>query len=418
MANDLNLNNSALTPVGAAERVFGTRDHAALWLSLGVGLLVMQVGAYLVPSMGTQAAMLAIVVGSAIGSALLAWAAYIGAQRGLSSAGLMTGTFGSGFAKLPIMLNIVQLIGWTAFELVIMRDGIAAMFKQSFGTAPSYLPYVATMVLGGLLVWLARGSMLTLVRQFVGKFALPLVLLSLAWLTYQFVDMAMVKGFAAFWTRPSDGKMSFISAVDLVMAMPISWLPLIADYARYGKSASGAFKGTFAGYMVANVWCYALGVLVVSVAPQGDLVQILLLAQAGLLALGLILIDELDNAYGDVHSGAVSSHSLLGSVGIKQWGMAMAALCTVLAMVLDMHAIEPFLLMLSSIFAPLFGVILARMCAHGAATNSVINVSAVLIWLAGVAVFHLLPKLTPDFGAAIPALLFTLVAAYATRGKP
>jgi nucleobase:cation symporter-1, NCS1 family len=212
--------------------------------------------------------------------------------------------------------------------------------------------------------------------------------------------------------------MSFISAVDLVMAMPISWLPLIADYARYGKSASGAFKGTFAGYMVANVWCYALGVLVVSVAPQGDLVQILLLAQAGLLALGLILIDELDNAYGDVHSGAVSSHSLLGSVGIKQWGMAMAALCTVLAMVLDMHAIEPFLLMLSSIFAPLFGVILARMCAHGAATNSVINVSAVLIWLAGVAVFHLLPKLTPDFGAAIPALLFTLVAAYATRGKP
>ncbi len=416
MYNDNSINNT-LTPISTSDRVFGMRDHAALWLSLGVGLLVMQVGAYLVPSMGTQAAMLAIVLGSAIGSALLAWAAYIGAQRGLSSAGLMTGAFGSGFAKLPIMLNIVQLVGWTAFELVIMRDGIAAMAKQSLGITHTALPYVATIVLGGLLVWLARGSMLTLVRRFVGKFALPLVLLSLAWLTYQFVDMALAKGFAAFWTRPSDGKMSFISAVDLVMAMPISWLPLIADYARYGKSASGAFKGTFAGYTVANVWCYALGVLVVSVAPQGDLVQILLLAQAGLLALGLILIDELDNAYGDVHSSAVNYHSLYNKLSIKQWGMGMAVFCTVLAMVLDMHKIEPFLLMLSSIFTPLFGVILARMCNNGATTGSAINFSAVAIWVGGVAVFHLLPKSFPELGAAIPALLFTLVLAYATRGQ-
>jgi purine-cytosine permease-like protein len=211
--------------------------------------------------------------------------------------------------------------------------------------------------------------------------------------------------------------MSFISAVDLVMAMPISWLPLIADYARYGKTASGAFKGTFAGYMVANVWCYALGVLVVSVAPQGDLVQILLLAQAGLLALGLILIDEMDNAYGDVHSGAVSAHSLLPNIGLAQWGMGMAVLCTIVAMVLDMHAIEPFLLMLSSIFVPLFGVILARLSFGGTTMDAAFNVSAIAIWLGGVAVFHILPKYFPDFGAAIPALIFTVVAAYLTRGR-
>ena len=42
--------NTALIPLPAADRLFGWRDHAALWLSLGVGLLVMQVGAYLVPA--------------------------------------------------------------------------------------------------------------------------------------------------------------------------------------------------------------------------------------------------------------------------------------------------------------------------------------------------------------------------------
>ena len=75
------------------------------------------------------------------------------------------------------------------------------------------------------------------------------------------------------------------------------------------------------GYALANVWCYALGVMVVSVAEPGtELVMALLLAQGGLVALGLILIDELDNAYGDVYSGSVSTHSLLPRWSVKRWG--------------------------------------------------------------------------------------------------
>ena len=95
----------------------------ALWFSLGVGLLVMQVGAYLMPAMGTQAALLAIVVGSIVGAGLLAWTAGMACERGLSSAALMSQTLGSRFARLPVVANIVQLLGWTAFELVVMREG-------------------------------------------------------------------------------------------------------------------------------------------------------------------------------------------------------------------------------------------------------------------------------------------------------
>ena len=84
--------------------------------------------------------------------------------------------------------------------------------------------------------------------------------------------------------------------------MPISWLPLIADYARFGTRSRSAFAGSWLGYALANVWCYALGVMVISVsAPDANLVNTLLLAQGGLLALGLILLDEIDNAYGDRH---------------------------------------------------------------------------------------------------------------------
>jgi NCS1 family nucleobase:cation symporter-1 len=91
------------------------------------------------------------------------------------------------------------------------------------------------------------------------------------------------------------------------------------------------------------------------------LVTALLLAQGGLVALGLILIDELDNAYGDVYSGSVSTHSLLPRWSVKRWGLLLAALCIALALVLPMHTLEPFLLMLSSVFVPLYGVIIGRL---------------------------------------------------------
>ena len=50
--------NKALSPVAQSDRVFGWHAHASLWFSLGVGLLVMQVGAYLVPAVGTRDAVL------------------------------------------------------------------------------------------------------------------------------------------------------------------------------------------------------------------------------------------------------------------------------------------------------------------------------------------------------------------------
>ena len=131
--------NSALVPVPASDRSFGFRDHASLWLSLGVGLLVMQVGSFLVPAMGTQAALLAIVAGSVLGAGLLAWTAKIGCDSGLSSAGLMHATYGSAFARLPILLNVVQLEGWTTFELVVMRDGIVAILRRA-GVLPQAAP--------------------------------------------------------------------------------------------------------------------------------------------------------------------------------------------------------------------------------------------------------------------------------------
>lgn len=415
--------NEALMPVAPSDRVFSWPQHASLWFSLGVGLLVIQIGAYLVPAVGTRDAAVAIILGSLIGSGLLAWTAKLGCETGLTSAGLMHATYGSWFARLPVILNIAQLIGWTTFELVVMRDGTAAISKQSFGLSLDGAEgmLISTVLWGGVLTLLLAGSMTKLVRKVISRLGLPLVIGSLLWLTWQFGGQIQAKGLATFWARQGDASMGLFSAMDLVIAMPVSWLPLVADFARHGRSGRSAMSGTWIGYAIANMWCYALGIMVVSVsAPDANLVSTLLLAQGGLLALSLILVDEIDNAYGDVYSGSVSAHSLKPSWSIRQWGIVLAVLCTGLALVLPMHSLEPFLLLLSSVFVPLYGVILGRLgvgLKSVSTTNRKIEPLAALLWLGGIATYHAISSFQPQWGAALPTLGLTFVLAWLSRSR-
>ncbi|WP_370625889.1 cytosine permease [Comamonas sp. NLF-1-9] len=413
--------NEALTPLDSGARAFGWRDHASLWFSLGVGLLVMQVGAYLMPALSTREALAAIVVGSLIGAGLLGWVGKLGCDSGLASAGLMHVVYGRRFASLPIVLNIVQLLGWGAFELVVMRDATVAIGRQAGMLTSSQGPLLATLAWGAVVLLLISGSMVALVRKLIARIALPLVVLSLLWLSWQFSSMAQTQGLAALWQRSGDGSMGALSAIDLVIAMPVSWLPLVADYARHGRSGRSALHGTWLGYAIANIWCYGLGVLVALVLPSENLVTALLLAQGGLIALSLILIDEIDNAYGDAYSGSVSLHSLQPRWSIRRWGVVMALACTGFALLLPMHSLEPFLLTLSSVFVPLFGVILGRL-AFGVPAGALlaqaraVHWGATLIWLVGIAFYHAAPHLLPALGgSALPTLLLCFVLALATR---
>ncbi|HXE20823.1 MAG TPA: allantoin permease, partial [Rhodoferax sp.] len=135
----------------------------------------------------------------------------------------------------------------------------------------------------------------------------------------------------------------------------------------------------------------------------------------------LILIDEIDNAYGDVYSGSVSAHSLKPSWSIRHWSVLLALLCTALALVLPMHSLEPFLLTLSSVFVPLYGVILGRL-GFGkrpelASSSRRIDITAAMLWLAGIATYQATAAWAPQWGSALPTLALTFTLAWLTRPK-
>src|SRR5690606_27897209 len=127
------------------------------------------------------------------------------------------------------------------------------------------------------------------------------------------------------------------------------------------------------------------------------------------------------NAYGDLYSGSVAGHSLVPRWSLRRWGIVLALLCTMLALVLPMHSLEPFLLTLSSVFVPLYGVILGRLGGRSEVAAMVgatrVNLGPVRIWRLGVASFHLLPQISTQFGSALPTLTITFLLARMSRER-
>lgn len=395
-------------PVPAGKRVFGGRDLFSLWFSLGIGLMVLQTGALLAPGLGMSGSLLAIFLGTLVGVLLLAAAGVIGTDTGLSAMAALKLSLGSKGALLPAVLNLLQLVGWGAFEIIVMRDAASLLGARAFSEGSLLAsPMLWTLVFGALATLLAVSGPLTFVRKILRKWGIWLLLAACVWLTWNLLSKTDL---SALWSRAGDGSMPFAVGFDIAIAMPLSWLPLIADYSRFGKRAASVFGGTALGFFIGNFWLMSLGVAyTLAFAPSGEMNALLLaLAGAGLgIPLLLILIDESENAFADIHSAAVSS-GILSRLKVEQLALGIGVICTLIACFAPLAQYQNFLLLIGSVFAPLFGVVLVD---HFILRRRSVQVTAglrgmsLLAWLGGLSTYHLLANLYPNVGATLPALV-------------
>ncbi|MCQ4272915.1 putative hydroxymethylpyrimidine transporter CytX [Pseudomonas kuykendallii] len=411
--------------VPAAQRVLGARDLFSLWFSLGIGLMVLQLGGLLAPGLGLAGGVGAILLGTAVGVLLLGAVAVIGADTGLSAMSALKLSLGSRGAVLPALLNLLQLVGWGAFEIIVMRDAASLLAGKLFAEGSVLTsPWLWTLFFGALATLLAVTGPLTFVRRVLRKWGIWLLLGACLWLTWNLFDKADL---GALWARAGDGSLPFALGFDIAIAMPLSWLPLIADYSRFGKAAGRVFAGTAAGFFCGNVWLMSLGVAyTLAFAPSGEMNALLLaLAGAGLgIPLLLILLDESENAFADIHSAAVSSGTLV-ALKVEHLALGLGTLCTLIALFAPLAEYQNFLLMIGSVFAPLFGVVLIDHFVlrqrRAAVAPAGLRWDALVAWACGALTYHLLAQLAPDVGATLPSLLLAgmlqLAFGWSRRGR-
>ncbi len=402
-------------PVPLNERRLSGFDLGVLWGDLGVGVLVLVIGAYLVPGLGFGAAMIAVVIGSIIGSALLGFGSAVGARHGVPTMVLFRPILGIRGSWFPSVLNVVQLVGWTAVELWAMSFIADLVAKEAFGFSARWLWLgIAAVVCTSLALWGPVGVTRVWMERFgawvvVGISAIVTALV----LTSDGIgDALSAPGLGGFPT--------FGVAIDLVIAMPISWLPLVADYSRFARNERGAFWGTSIGYLIANIWLYALGAMLVlgegaAPTPEGIGLAILSVAGgslAGFLFLAGLLVVETDEAFADIYSGALSLRNIFPKAPQATLILGIAVVGTVLAGVFTMELYESFLLWIGSVFIPLFGILAAHHVldrSHRIRSEDLddpkgpywftrgVNLKSVLPWAAGFALYHWIAPGTLDW---------------------
>jgi putative hydroxymethylpyrimidine transporter CytX len=342
---------------------------------------------------------------------------------------------------VPTILNVLQLVGWATFEIIVMAQAATLLSQRLLGVG-SYLGWVVFFAL--LSTLMAVGGPVLMVKQWMEKFAVWTVLFTILGVTVAVLTSYDMRALVA---KPGTGEMSFWLAVDLVAVMPISWVPLVADYSRFTRTRRGAFWGTGAGYFVSHVWFYTLGAVLgmsaaVTMDPSAPIAP-LLAAIAGLTAgwaaLLVLLVGETDEGFANLYSAAVSTQNLIPGASARGLAWGFGGLCFVLAATVPLVQYESFLLLIGSVFVPLLGILTAdyfllRQRRYDVSNlyragglywyRGGVNWAALVVWLGGVVVYLTiagLPELglnglAPWLGATLPSFFFGFVS-YAILGR-
>jgi putative hydroxymethylpyrimidine transporter CytX len=381
-----------LTLAEPAPRVLGWLDQLGLWGNLGVSLLgpvgavyVLEPGG--VPRLSFAAAWVAVALGTLVGSALLGLAAMPGALTGTPAMMLLRGTFGARLSALPTVVNIVQLVGWATFEIVVITQAC----QQLLPWHSLRWPYV--LVAGALTTVMATrplGAVRVLRRYALGAVAVVTV-----WLFIELGRHPMPAAGGSWRGLPA--------AADFAVAAAVSFAPMASDYSRHSRSARSAFGGAFIGYSVTQIAYYGLGLLALATVVragsqdlQHDMFAAIIGVPVGWLAFAVLTARELDESFANAYSTVVSLQNLFPRADRRWLALLVGPLATLLALALTIANYENFLSLLGSVFVPLTAVFLVDFVVRRRRGPAGWDVSEsapqrwimVLPWLGGFAIYQ------------------------------
>lgn len=319
-----------------------TFQNGLIWFGAGVSLAEILTGASFA-SLGFAQGFAAIILGHIIGCALLFLAGLIGGRSGRSAMETAKMSFGQKGGLLFAALNVLQLVGWTA---IMIYDGALAVG----GIFPAG-HWVWCLVIGGLiLVWILVGVTNLGWLNNISMAALFLLSLVLCWVIF---------GSGTPVSENLEEAMSFGAAVELAVAMPLSWLPLISDYTREAEKPFQATLASTVVYGLVSVWMYTIGMGAAIFTGEADIAAIMVKAGLGIAALVILVLSTVTTTFLDAWSAGISAESISGKLSGKWMAVGAALLGTVGALLFPMDDITGFLYLIGSVFAPMIAIQIA-----------------------------------------------------------
>lgn len=368
-------------------------SNSLIWFGAGVSIAEIVTGTYLA-SLGMTKGILATVIGHIIGCVLLFLAGIIGAKTKKSSMETVKISFGQKGSIIFSALNVIQLAGWTA---IMIYDG-AISANGIFNTGK----WVWCLVIGVLIIlWIIVGISNVEKINVVAMSALFILTIILCKVVF-FDNHQMV-------SVAGDG-LTFGAAVELAVAMPLSWLPLISDYTREAEKPVKATAASAIVYGLVSCWMYIIGMGAAIYTQDAGIDQIMLKAGLGIAGLLIIVFSTVTTTYLDAYSAGISSETISHKITGKYMAIAVTIVGTIAAIVYPMDDITDFLYLIGSVFAPMIAIQIADFfIIKKDSTGKNVEVANVVIWIIGFVLYRYLMTVDIIVGNTLPDMVITVI---------
>ena len=390
-------------------------QSALIWFGAGVSIAEILTGTYFAP-LGFAKGLAAILTGHVIGCVMMFLAGIIGGRTRRSAMETTKMSFGKRGGVFFAAINVLQLVGWTA---IMIYDGADAT-KSLFGGSSRGLlsgSFLWCLVIGGLiLLWIAVGITNLGIINKISMSALFILSIVLS--------VIIFRGGAGSAAPAAGDAISFGSAVELAVAMPLSWLPLISDYTREAEKPVAATAASVITYGLISVWMYVIGMGSAIYTGESNIANVLAAAGLGAAALVILILSTVTTTFLDAWSAGISAESLTESSGVpeeakkrfrfdgRKTAFAVTILGMVLAALFNMDDITPFLYLIGSVFAPMIAVQIADyFILKQDHFEEKCSVRSMLVWAAGFVLYRLLMKVDLPLGNTLPDMLITTALA-------
>lgn len=366
-------------------------ENGLIWFGAAVSIAEILTGTYFAP-LGFGRGLAAILLGHIIGCAMLFAAGLIGGKVRRSAMETVKMSFGQKGSLLFVVLNIIQLVGWTG--IMIFDGALAANGVWALGN------WLWCLVIGGLIVlWILIGIENLGKINTVAMGALFVLTIMLSFVIFGKGTMHAV----------SDEGMSFGAAVELSVAMPLSWLPLISDYTREAEKPVKATAASAIVYGLVSCWMYLIGMGAAIFTAESDIAQILLKAGLGVAGLLIVVFSTVTTTFLDAWSAGISSESMHEGLKGKWVAVAAAVLGTAGAIFLPLYDITDFLYFIGSVFAPMIAIQIADFfILRQDVSGRGVSVKNLIIWLLGFVAYRLLMGVDIIVGNTLPDMVITI----------
>ena len=376
------------------EKRTGLFENGLIWFGAGVSIAEILTGTYLAP-LGMGKGLAAIIVGHIIGCLMLFLAGVIGGKVRKSAMETVKMSFGQKGSVLFAVLNVLQLVGWTA--IMIYDGALAADGVMHTGR------WIWCLVIGALIIlWIVIG--ITNLGKINTVAMAALFILTLILCKVIFTGSGV--------RTPSDDSMTFGAAVELAVAMPLSWLPLISDYTREAKEPVKATLVSTIVYGIVSCWMYIIGMGAAIFTGESDVAQIMVKAGLGIVGLLIVVFSTVTTTFLDAYSAGISSETILSKLNGKYVTIAVTVIGTVAAILFPMDDITDFMYLIGSVFAPMIAIQIADYFILKADKSSKkVDMINAIIWVIGFILYRYLMTVDIPVGNTLPDMAVTIVIA-------